>query len=179
MRIFLKTALTLTMIMFITQISLSGEKLPGKGDKFIDFELKGLDGKTYDTAKLRADKFAIVEFGQTTCPFCHVQHEILKALYKEWEKYPLIVLDVYGGESADTVKEYVEKNKIPFSALLDEDARMMQRYDVMAFPTIYIVDIKGKVLFTAEGVTEKKDFEKILKPLLEKEMQRRAKEEKK
>ena len=152
-------------------------KAPARGDDFIDFKLSGLDGKTYDTAELREGKYAIVEMGQTTCPFCHMQGEILKELYKDWKEYPLVILDVFIFEPAGTVKEYVEKNEVPFTVLVDADGRMAGRYQVDAIPAVYIVDPKGKIILSG-NLQGKETLDNFLTPLLKEEKERQEKAEK-
>jgi len=151
-------------------------KAPAKGDDFIDFTLTGLDGKTYDTADLREGKYAVVELGQTTCPFCHMQGEILKELYEGWKGYPLVILDVFIAEPAGTVKKYVEKNEVPFTVLLDGDGKMATRYRVSGIPAVYIVDTKGKIILSG-NLQEKETLDKLLTPLLKKEKERQEKAE--
>ena len=151
------------------------EKAPGKGDNFIDFKLKGLDGKTYDTAKLRKGKFSVIELGQTTCPACGYQSKILEELYPKWKKYPLEVLEIYIAERLGVVREYIKNNKTPYAVLVDETDRMARTYRVRFIPVVFVVNPDGKIIYKG-NLTERKYFERELIPLLEEERKKQGRE---
>jgi len=177
MRKFIAVSLMAAFLAFGAQTACSQqkEKVPGKGDDFIDFKLKGLDGKTYDTAKLRKGKFSVIQLGQTTCPACRYQSKILKELYPGWKKHPLAVLQVYLAEPVEAVKNYLKKNETPYTVLLDGQARMARRYKIRFIPVVFVLDPDGKIIYKG-NLTDKKYFEKELIPLLEKELKKKAKE---
>jgi peroxiredoxin len=168
-------SVALVAVAMFRAFSVERDKAPGKGDAFIDFRLKGLDGKTYDTEKLRADKYAVVKLGQTTCPACRRQDIILKSLHDEWKRYPLEVLDIYIAEPVERIKDYLRENETPYTVLTDEDAGMARRYQVRFIPAVYIVDPDGKIIYKG-NLTGGDEFERILTPLLQKELEKKERE---
>jgi len=63
------------------------------------------------------------------------------------------------GDSADLIKEYVDKNKFSFlvgmgGAPGGKDYGIFEQYGVQAYPTNYVLDENGKVIWRGVGFDE-------------------------
>lgn len=67
---------------------------------------------------------------------------------------------VNGIDSKDVIKKYVDENKFTFQIALagkngGKEYKVADQYGVMAYPTNYLIDAKGKVLWRGVGFDEK------------------------
>ena len=65
-----------------------------------------------------------------------------------------------GSDSKDVIKKYVEENKFTFQIGLagkngGKEYVMADQYGVVAYPTNYLIDAKGKVIWRGVGFNEK------------------------
>ena len=66
-------------------------------------------------------------------------------------------------ERQDMVTSFCNRNKIDYTVLLDGEAEVAKRYAVLAFPTTFIVNQDGVVLFS-----EVKKLDESVMPVIEK-----------
>ena len=64
-------------------------------------------------------------------------------LYDEFKDRGYVVLLVDVGETRKTVQEFFRKTKVPFSVLLDKDAKISKKYRIRAFPAHFFIDRQG------------------------------------
>ena len=75
-------------------------------------------------------------------------------LYNEFKMSGFVVLAVDMNEKRETVKKYVEKEKMPFPVILDTDGKVAKSYGVRGVPAHFIIDRKGKLIGKAMGAKD-------------------------
>ena len=145
--------------------SLGGESTPGVGDKFVDVQLNGLDGKAVKTAELRKDKVFILKFGATWCPPCNAQIPVLNKVNKEYAG-KVAILDVDVKEAADKVREHNKKHGTTYTTVLDSEGKVATRYNVSGIPVVIVADKDGKVAYRGFYTTFEA-MKKVIDKLLE------------
>jgi thiol-disulfide isomerase/thioredoxin len=116
------------------------------------FPLGGLstaDGKPYDPAVL-SGKYVFLNLWATWCPYCAEEKPSIQRLYDECESGGFTVLTVSLGETAETVREYMESNGYGFPVLLNADNSLREAY-APRIPATYILDAGGRIIARVNG----------------------------
>jgi hypothetical protein len=58
------------------------------------------------------------------------------------------------GDSAATVQQYVKEGHFTFPIVMGGRGRIFQQYHVEAYPTNYLIDTHGKVVYRSLGFDE-------------------------
>lgn len=124
-----------------------------------DFSLKDLKGNTVTFAELKGKKVVLLVFWATWCSYCKEEVPSLISLSDTLKDRDFQILAVSVNEKEKTVAAFVEKNKIPYTVLLDPDGRMAKEYGVIGFPTNIIIDKNGRIDYQANELPPKpKDY---------------------
>ena len=78
----------------------------------------------------------------------------LVKLYDEFKNSGFVVLPIDRREKKETVKKYVEKNKLPFPVLLDTDGKVGVHYGVIAHPDHFLINGQGELIGRAVGARD-------------------------
>lgn len=137
----------------------------GKGEKAPDLELKTLDGEKVKLSDYEGEK-VIVNFWATWCPPCREEIPDLQKLYDNYD-VEILAIDLTETESSlDVVEEFVyDEFEMTFPVLLDETSEVANMYQVMAYPTSYMVDTEGYIQFLAMGAMEYEQMREELEKL--------------
>lgn len=85
---------------------------------------------------------------------CQASKTAFLFLEKLAQQYPADRLTVWGiaQDSANVTRSFVRRIDITFPILIDEDDYQTSRdYDIMATPTIYVIDRSGAIVWQAMG----------------------------
>ncbi|WP_442601359.1 TlpA disulfide reductase family protein [Paenibacillus sp. KN14-4R] len=130
------------------------------------FTLPSLDGRDYQVGGKR-DKPLLINFWASWCGPCQEEAPDLVKLYQKFEgKFDLYAVNITQGDSMRNVRAFVEKHQFPFPVLLDKEAKVSEKFRVLAIPTSFIVDKKGVIreIFYSETFNSlSKKIEAVLK----------------
>lgn len=128
-----------------------------------DWTLTSLDGRTYKLSNLRG-KPVVMEFFATWCQPCR---EELPEMQKLWNKYRAKGLRIFGisTEPRDTVAPFVKELKLTFPVLLDADASVHNKYNVLPIPRTVFIDGKGIVREDFEGLPSPEQLSEALRKI--------------
>jgi peroxiredoxin len=103
------------------------------GDLAADFTLIDLDGQAVTLSSLRGQP-VMLNFWASWCAPCRSEMPDIQAVYiKRLADSPsLVILSINLGESAATVRKFMEDNHYTFPALLDSQKSVALLYDVTA-----------------------------------------------
>jgi len=139
--------------------SKSSEAAPG-------WELQGADGKMIHSSDFKG-KVVILDFWATWCPPCKAEIPSFIALQNEYGKKGLAVVGISVDEGgAAVVKQFVRQSGMNYPVVLADDKTIRAFGGIEAIPTTFIIDREGRIVTKHLGFTEKDEFEKELKPLL-------------
>lgn len=118
---------------------------PWNGTRFPAFALPGLDGTLHDSARY-AGQPLLVNLWATWCPPCRAEMADLETLHARLAPRGLKLLAVSVDDDANLVREYVRRERLSFTVLLDAGQRWAgTELRVPGFPTTYLVGRDGVI----------------------------------
>jgi len=116
--------------------------------------LNSLSGRTVNLMNF-PNKVILVNFWTTWCPPCVKEMPSLQRLSEKLPQDRFVILGVNIAEGRKVIENFVStKIKIDFPVLLDIDGNVMRQWNVMAFPTTFVIDKNGKIRYALFGSIE-------------------------
>lgn len=112
-----------------------------------------LDGAETDLASLRG-KVVLVNFWATWCPPCRKEIPSMNRLVAKMAGQPFVILGVNMGDSPDDIRAYTRQVPIDFAIVPDPSGGLLKPWQVVAFPTSYVVDKQGQIRLGLFGSIE-------------------------
>lgn len=130
-----------------------------EGSNFKHFEKVDISGRLINT-ELFQNKVILLDFWYLSCQPCRLSLPMLINLSNIYED-DLIIIGINSVDKDYTiVSEYINRHNITFIQILDLDRSIRDSFDVVLYPTFYLINRNGKVYRTINGFT--KDIEKQL-----------------
>jgi peroxiredoxin len=128
----------------------AGTNLLVTGSEALDWTLKTPGGESVNLASLRGN-VVVIDFWGTWCPGCLTVLPEIQSIHEQFKGQPVRVVGISCNERehADPAG-YFKRNGYTYTLLLDGDD-VARAYNVWAFPTIYVIDPRGKVAYAAPG----------------------------
>lgn len=113
------------------------------------------DGKPV-TLESRKGKPTLVAFWTFACSNCHANIPAYERLLKKYRSKGVDMISVHTPElkierDVEEVKKHIEKFKIDYPVLIDNDNANWNRWNVSVWPTLYVVDGDGIVRYHWKG----------------------------
>ncbi|GMV99883.1 MAG: hypothetical protein AMXMBFR84_10220 [Candidatus Hydrogenedentota bacterium] len=142
-----------------------------KGKAAAAWEYPGLDGATHSLAEYKG-KVLILDFWYRGCGWCIRAMPQLKALSEQYKDKPVAVIGINVDRNEEDAKFVAEKLELPYTNILTgpmggEDS-ISKKYGVQGYPTLVIVDKKGKIhdMHVGYSPTLRADLSEIIDDLL-------------
>ena len=111
-----------------------------------NIEAQLLDGSQFTVEE---GKPLVLNFWGTWCPVCKVEAPNIEFVSKQ---YNVLTIAVNSG-SDEKVKAYMQEHALTFKVLNDVEGTWAKQFKVEAYPTTFIYDAKGELLFSEVGYT--------------------------
>jgi thiol-disulfide isomerase/thioredoxin len=168
----------LPLLLFCTQQPASGqsgsvhvaESVTNRGGgKALEFTWK--DGsRSQSFAQVTSGKVVLLNIWATWCGPCRREIPDLIQVSTEMASKGVVVVGVSVDDNDDrvrTVKNFVEKNRIPYVNVIDNDNKDIARaYGVQSIPMTLIIDRQGKIVEKIMGARSKDVFMQALARVL-------------
>lgn len=122
-------------------------------------QLKDLEGKTVDTAKLSNDgKPFVITFFASWCKPCNRELKAIHEVYPDWQEetgMKVVAISVDTGQNASKVKPTVDAEGWEYDILLDPNSDFMRAMGIQMIPHCLIVGRRRAISPTAVAVTPK------------------------
>ena len=125
------------------------------GAKAPDFNLKGVDGKTYSPASFKDAKLLVVVFSCNHCPFVIGSEDRMIRFYNDYKPKGVAVVAINSNESVnhptDSFEHMVTHAKekgLPFPYARDESQDVARAYGALRTPHYYVFDSDRKLRYT-------------------------------
>ena len=123
------------------------------GDVAPDFTVEMLDGSKVTLSALQG-KPTLLIFWATWCPPCRLELSKLQEHIIDRYGDKINVLPISRGEERAKVEEYISKMGYTFAVGLDGDQNIYRKYATNYIPRCFVIDAKGKVLYSGVGYDE-------------------------
>jgi peroxiredoxin len=130
--------------------------------------LHDLQGNLVSLVDDTAGKVILVNNWATWCFPCRTEMPKLQAYYQAHSRQSFIVIAIESGESAETVKKFIQPLGLTFPVWLDPKGTALDSFQNWNLPSSYVVNQQGIVLITWTGPINRATLEKYVTPLLEK-----------
>lgn len=115
-----------------------------------DFELETLDGGEARLSDFKGQK-VIVNFWATWCPPCRAEMPDFEDAYVE-DDVEILAVNLTESESNEgRAQDFIDELELTFPILMDRKSDISEMFNVMTYPTTYIVDSEGMIRFRAYG----------------------------
>ena len=140
-----------------------------QGEEVPDFELTGVDGKTYRLSDYKGKK-VYLKFWASWCSICLASLPDTDELAKEAGDDFVVLTVVSPGQKGEQAEEAFKKwyqgldyKNLP--VLLDPSGKLLASYGVRSYPTQAFIDKEGKLVKTQPGFMDKETILQTLKSI--------------
>lgn len=124
------------------------------GDQAPEFNLKGVDGKSYELSAVKGQKGTAVIFSCNHCPYVKAYEDRMIALAREYGPKGVTFVLINANDAAkypddsfeNMIKRAKEKN-YPFPYLYDETQQIARAYGAQRTPEIFLFDSSLKLRY--------------------------------
>jgi len=125
------------------------------GEPAPDFDLPGVDGKSYSLASFADAKLLIVVFSCNHCPFVVGSEDRINALYADYRPKGVEMIAINSNETenhpTDSFEHMVERARakgFPFAYVRDDSQAVALAYGALRTPHFYVFDEQRKLRYT-------------------------------
>lgn len=93
------------------------------------------------------NKITIVNFWASWCPPCVEEIPSLNRLKQQMRGYDFELISINYVETAKIVMDFMRRVKVDFSVLMDLDGSVARNWNVVAFPSTFIIGPDGKIKY--------------------------------
>jgi peroxiredoxin len=138
-----------TILAFILALPL----LTGFQGKIYDFSLKDIDQKTVSFSDIKGDKLTVIDFWATWCQPCIRSIPKLVEMSEEFEDEGVrfVGISIDSPRNVSKVKPFARTMGMSYPVLVDPSGELMGELNVLAVPTLLVVDSDMNIVYTHEG----------------------------
>ena len=144
-------AAKLIVMLFVVANIVSYLKKP----ETIDTTLPHLNVTTIDGNQTNLADYAgkplILYFWGSWCPICKMSSPVISDLS---QNHQVLTIAVNSGSNAD-IQKFIQEKGLHFPVVNDADGAIAQKFGVDTFPTTFIYNDKGSLVYTDVGYTSK------------------------
>ena len=119
-----------------------------------DFTTSDKEGNEVSLSALRG-KYVLLDFWGTWCQACMKELPDMKRFHKK-HREELVIISVDCHDEERAWKEIVEDYKLKWTQVRDtKEKSLAEKYGVSVFPTKFLIDPDGKILFRLNGENKK------------------------
>ncbi len=141
----MKTLIILSCVLF-TSIDLTAQTVS-------NFEFKDIENNARTYNELKGDKLTLIDFWATWCKPCNKAIPELNKIYNLYKDkgVEIIGINCDGPRSVSKVAPLSKALQIQYPVLIDINSELKAELNVIAFPTLIMVNSKGKIVWIHEG----------------------------
>ena len=132
-----------------------------------DFSLKDINGTVFNLSNYK-NKIIFLDFWATWCPHCIAAIPAVNELHKSNATNPNVaILSIVNEKQSKVVKQFIKRHKINYDVLLGDD-QVRKDYEVGSFPSFFIMDTNGEIVWHHEGYSDvlKKEWDNVIDKLI-------------
>jgi len=122
-------------------------------------------GNSYKISDIKS-KYILIDFWATWCGPCMMQIPYIKKLREEFQSEDLEIIGISADYSLNNLKKGILDNEMNWKHIYDENRSVAEEFNVTAYPTVFLIDNSGNILWSGEGFSKNK-LDKVREILLQ------------
>ena len=118
-----------------------------------EIELPDLQGRQHSLTDYRGN-VVLVQFWATYCTPCRTEMPTMNQLLEKMRCKPFAIVTVNMAESPAQLRQFLQEVPVDFPVLMDSDGSTLVRWIVFTGPANFILDKRGKIIYTLYGAIE-------------------------
>jgi peroxiredoxin len=132
-----------------------------------DWDLISLNDEAVSLNNLRG-QLVLIDFFYKSCQPCMLAMPKIQALHEKFKDSGLKVIGIDPfDKDKDDLSAFLKKRGVSYTILLSERS-LASKYNVSGYPTLYLIDRTGKIVFSQSGYSE--EMEVVLEELIKKNL---------
>lgn len=103
----------------------------------------------------------IVNFWATWCPPCVEEIPSLNRFKNKMADFPVELISINYAENRQTIIDFMDKIKVDFPVLLDKNGEFAKKWNVITYPSTFVIDKHGQIKYGVNAAIEWDDPELI------------------
>jgi thiol-disulfide isomerase/thioredoxin len=118
-----------------------------------NFHLKDVENRSRTYSELKGDRLTLIDFWASWCMPCLKAIPELNRMYELYEAkgVQIIGINCDGPRSVSKVAPLIKSLQINYPILMDLNSEVMNNLNLNVFPTLILVNDKGKIVWIHEG----------------------------
>jgi thiol-disulfide isomerase/thioredoxin len=112
----------------------------------LPIDLHDAHGKRFNLNDYR-NKITVVNFWATWCPPCVEEIPSLNRLREQMKGQPFELISVNYADSPKKILDFMQKVSVEFPVLVDPNGKTAQRWNVIGFPSTFVIGKDGKIKY--------------------------------
>lgn len=100
------------------------------------------------------NQITIINFWATWCPPCVKEIPSLNRLKYKMKDFPFELISINYAEDKETILKFMQKVKVDFPVLLDPDGSFAKKWNVITYPSTFVIDKKGIIKYGVNAAIE-------------------------
>ncbi|MCP4407666.1 MAG: TlpA family protein disulfide reductase [Gammaproteobacteria bacterium] len=132
-------------------LGLDIELKPFKGNPMpLPMDLYDMRGQRFQRSDYRG-KVTVMNFWASWCKPCVEEIPALNRLQGLMKNQPFELVSVNYAEDKQRIDEFMNRIKVDFPVLLDSDGRVAAQWNVLVFPSTFIIGPDGRIIYGING----------------------------
>ena len=127
------------------------------------FVLTDVSGNPFTLNNFKG-KVTLINFWASWCTPCVEEIPSLNRLKQKMQSKPFQLISINYAETPDRIQTFMKKVKVDFPVLLDSDGSISKNWQVVAFPSTYIIGPDGKIKYGVNAAIHW-DTDKVIQQL--------------
>lgn len=140
------------VVLFVAVSMVQNRGLLPAGEHAPKLELTSLDGTAQTLGGPTPGQRTLLVFWAPWCGVCGAESDNVDRVRRWLGDRVRVVSVALGYAGLDSVRDFVAEQSVAYPVLLGRD-RVQKAYQVSAFPTLYVLDERGRIAHRATGYT--------------------------
>lgn len=121
-----------------------------RGELAPDFELTTLNGEKVKLSDYKGQR-VMLNFWATWCPPCRAEMPAMQKFQEDKDVQVLAVNLLETESNPDNVQKFMDELNLTLTIPMDVESAVSNEYNVIAYPTTYMIDSNGRIQFIMMG----------------------------
>lgn len=100
------------------------------------------------------ERVTVINFWATWCPPCVEEIPSLNRLKNKFRGKEFDLISINYAEDFDSIKRFMKEVNVEFQVLLDKEGELAKQWNVITYPSTFIIDKKGHIIYGVNAAIE-------------------------